>query len=169
MILFPCLWPWRDPLRLPMQSGDWCFPHVQSIQEGMLKWGSWDFPGGLVVRALCFPCRGTDIVSGQGTKIPPAAQNSQHFFFEWGPTCGLGNIWVLEFPLHQTPQIPPLYTTSGPGIWNKRKVSGPACARPPDLMGPLHLASLIWNSGHAGVGRSQDPSAPKGVRSWRSL
>lgn len=81
-------------------------------------------------------------------------------FFNGAQHVGLG---TFGSQLHQTPQILPLSTTSGPGIWNKRKVSGPACAQPPDLMGPLHLASLIWNSGHAGFGRSQDPSAPKGA------
>ena len=55
-----------------MQSGDWSSPHVQNIQEGILKWGSWDFPGGPVVGALCSPCGGTDAVPGQGNKIPPA-------------------------------------------------------------------------------------------------
>jgi hypothetical protein len=77
-----------------MQSGDWSFPHVQNIQEGILKWGSWDFPGGPVVRALCFPCRGTDAVPGRGNKIPPAAQHSHHFlhyfFFNGAQHVGLG-------------------------------------------------------------------------------
>ena len=31
-----------------------------------------DFPGGPVVKTLCFQCRGTGSVPGQGTEIPHA-------------------------------------------------------------------------------------------------
>lgn len=67
----------------------------------MLKWGSWDFPSGPVVRALWFPCRGTGTVSGQGTKISPAAQNSQHFFFLMGP-----NMWAWEHLVPNYTRLP---------------------------------------------------------------
>ena len=30
---------------------------------------SWDFPGGLVVKMLCFHCRGHGSIPGSGTKI----------------------------------------------------------------------------------------------------
>ena len=39
---------------------------------------SWDFPGGLVVKTLCFHCRGgTGSIPGRGTKIPQAARRGQ--------------------------------------------------------------------------------------------
>ena len=41
----------------------------------------WDFPGGPVVRTLCFHCRGTVSIPGRGTKIPRGAQRSQKKIF----------------------------------------------------------------------------------------
>ena len=40
-----------------------------------------DFPGGPVVKTLCLQCRGTGLISGQGTKIPHAEKHSQNKFF----------------------------------------------------------------------------------------
>ena len=42
------------------------------LEKCMLR----DFPGGPVVRTPCLHCRGTDLIPGQGNKIPQAAQHS---------------------------------------------------------------------------------------------
>ena len=52
---------------------------------------SWEFLGGLVVRIPHFHCRGTGLISGQGTKILHAAQHSQKE----------KNKYQLPFPIYQ--------------------------------------------------------------------
>ena len=37
----------------------------------------WEFPGSLVVRILCFHCRGLGLIPGWGTEIPQAVQCGQ--------------------------------------------------------------------------------------------
>ena len=41
------------------------------------KENSWEFPGGPVVRTLCFHYGGLDSIPGRGTKIPQAAGHGQ--------------------------------------------------------------------------------------------
>ena len=41
----------------------------------------WDFPGGPVVKTLCFQCRGLGWIPGRGTKIPHAVQRGQKKVF----------------------------------------------------------------------------------------
>ena len=52
----------------------WCYV-VQKLKY--LKCWFWEFPGGPVVRTLCFHCRGTGSIPDLGTKIPHAAQYGQ--------------------------------------------------------------------------------------------
>ena len=42
-----------------------------------LKWVSWTFSGGSVVRTWCYHCRGLGLIPGQGTKTPQTTQCSQ--------------------------------------------------------------------------------------------
>ena len=41
----------------------------------------WEFPGGSVVRTLCFHRHGWDSIPGWGTEIPPIMQPSQKTVF----------------------------------------------------------------------------------------
>ena len=46
--------------------------HFKNLKKKKKR--SWQFPGGPVVRTSCFHCRRHSLISGQGTKIPKAAQ-----------------------------------------------------------------------------------------------
>lgn len=68
-----------------MQSGDWSFPHVQNIQEGILKWGVMGFLWFSVGSKLLL---WADAVPGRGNKIPLYKKKRHHFyiiFFLMGP------------------------------------------------------------------------------------
>ena len=50
---------------------------IQGLTNFVFKGSEWDFPGGPVVRTLCFHCRGPRFDPWVGAKILPATQHGQ--------------------------------------------------------------------------------------------
>ena len=50
------------------------FPAEMPVLHGVKEKEKRDFPDGLVVKTLCFHCKGAGLIPGQGTKIPWAVQ-----------------------------------------------------------------------------------------------
>ena len=61
----------------------------------------WEFPGGPVVRTLCFHCRGPSSIPGWGTKIPPPHTQKICFSFVFNSFHKMSNVLLVFLELKE--------------------------------------------------------------------